>query len=74
MPLIYIFVVLLLVGLNAFFVATEFSLVAIRPSRIQQLKQAGLGAAAAVEHLLVYLYRILLRVQLGIIMSSVDLG
>ena len=74
MALINIFAVLVLVAANAFFVATEFSLVAIRPTRVQQLKQQGRAGAAAVEYLLRDLDRILSGVQLGITMSSLALG
>jgi len=74
MPLINITVVLLLVAANAFFVATEFSLVAVRPTRIQQLKDEGDARAGVVEYLLRDLDRILSGVQLGITMSSLALG
>ncbi len=74
MALINIFAVLVLVAANGFFVATEFSLVAIRPTRVQQLKQQGRSGAAAVEYLLRDLDRILSGVQLGITMSSLALG
>src|SRR5512134_253640 len=74
MPLINITVVLLLVAANAFFVATEFSLVAVRPTRIQQLKGEGDTRAGVVEYLLRDLDRILSGVQLGITMSSLALG
>ncbi|MEE9233958.1 MAG: hemolysin family protein [Candidatus Acidoferrales bacterium] len=74
MLLIYVFIVLLLVAANGFFVACEFSLVAVRPTRIQQLKQAGNAAASVVEHLLKNLDRILSGVQLGITISSLALG
>ena len=74
MILIGIFVVLLLVAANAFFVACEFSLVAVRPSRIEQLKQAGIARARTVESLLKDLDRILSGVQLGITMASLALG
>ncbi len=74
MVLINIFVILLLVAANAFFVACEFSLVAVRPSRIQQLKQAGIARARTVENLLKDLDRILSGVQLGITMASLALG
>jgi len=74
MPVINIFVVLLLVAANGFFVACEFSLVAVRPTRIQQLKRAGDSRARVVEFLLKDLDRILSGVQLGITMSSLALG
>lgn len=74
MPLINLFVVLLLVAANGFFVACEFSLVAVRPTRIHQLKQAGDARAGVVEYLLRDLDRILSGVQLGITISSLALG
>jgi CBS domain containing-hemolysin-like protein len=74
MLLINITVVLLLVAANAFFVACEFSLVAVRPTRVQQLKQAGDPRASVVEALLKDLDRILSGVQLGITMASLALG
>lgn len=74
MFLINLFVVLLLVGANAFFVASEFSLVAVRPTRLQQLKQAGDARASVAEYLLRDLDRVLSGVQLGITMASLALG
>ena len=74
MSIINLFVVVLLVAANAFFVACEFSLVAVRPTRIQQLKQAGDTRARVVEYLFKDLDRVLSGVQLGITMSSLALG
>src|SRR3970282_555725 len=74
MPLVNIVVVLLLVAANAFFVACEFSLVVVRPTRIQQMKKAGDARAGVVEYLLKDLDRILSGVQVGITMSSLALG
>jgi len=74
MLLINIVVVLLLVAANAFFVASEFSLVAVRSTRIQQLKETGDPRAFVVESLLKDLDRILSGVQLGITMASLALG
>lgn len=74
MPLVNIFIVLLLVAANGFFVACEFSLVAVRPTRIHQLKQAGVSTAGVVDSLLKDLDRILSGVQLGITISSLALG
>lgn len=69
-----LFAVLLLTGLNAFFVAAEFSLVAIRPSRVRQLIEEGHGAARVVQLLQGDLDRILSGVQLGITFASLGLG
>jgi len=49
--------VLALVALNAFFAATEFSLVAVRLSRIRQLVATGNARARVVELLLGDLHR-----------------
>lgn len=71
---INLIIVLLLVAANAFFVAAEFSLVAVRSTRIQQLKEAGSSGAAVVESLLKDLDRILSGVQVGITIASLLLG
>ena len=46
--LFYFFLTLLLVLLNAFFVASEFAIVKIRPTRLEQLVRGG--ALAGVPH------------------------
>ncbi len=74
MFLVNIVIVLLLVGANAFFVATEFSLVAVRPTRIHQLREGGSLRARTAEALLRDLDRVLSGVQLGITMASLLLG
>ncbi|MFQ5818109.1 MAG: hemolysin family protein [Terriglobia bacterium] len=74
MFLIQFVVVLALVALNGFFVATEFSLVTIRPTRLEQLQRAGEPRAAVVKRLLADLDRVLNGVQLGITIASLSLG
>ncbi len=63
-----------LVGLNAFFVAAEFALVAGRKTRLEELLSQGIKGArpalAAVEHL----DRTIAATQLGITLSSIGLG
>jgi putative hemolysin len=66
--------VLALVALNGFFAATEFSLVAVRLSRIRQLVAAGNVRARIVEALLGDLQRVVSGVQLGITLTSLALG
>jgi putative hemolysin len=66
--------VVLLVGLNAFFVAAEFALVAMRASRVQQLIEAGNARARVVKELLSDLDRVLSGVQVGITIASLGLG
>ena len=67
-------IVLVLVALNAFFVAAEFALVAVRRSRIDQLAAAGDGAAQAVQRTLQHLDRYISGTQLGITLASLGLG
>ncbi len=66
--------VLLLVTLNGFFAAVEFSLVAVRPSRVRQLVAKGNPQAKIVEHLLGDLHRVVSGVQVGITLASLALG
>lgn len=69
-----LFAVLVLVGLNAFFAATEFSLVAVRLSRVRQLVEQGDPRAKIVESLLSDLGRVVSGVQVGITLASLMLG
>jgi putative hemolysin len=66
--------VLALVALNGFFAAAEFSLVAVRLSRVRQLVQKGDIRARVVETLLGDLHRVVSGVQLGITLTSLSLG
>jgi putative hemolysin len=69
-----IFAVLALIGMNAFFAAAEFSLVAVRLSRVRQLVRAGNARARVVEELLGDLGRVVSGVQVGITLASLALG
>ena len=66
--------VLALVAINGFFVAAEFSLVAVRLSRVRQLVARGQMRAKTVLELLSDLDRALSGVQLGITLASLALG
>lgn len=66
--------VLALVALNGFFAATEFSLVAVRLSRVRQLVVKGSARARIVELLLGDLHRVVSGVQLGITLTSLAIG
>jgi putative hemolysin len=66
--------ILALVGINGFFVAAEFSLVAVRLSRVRQLVARGVTRAKTVLELLGDLDRALSGVQLGITVASLALG
>ncbi len=69
-----ILIILFLVALNGFFVASEFSIVKIRPSRLDALIKDGnkpaLHAKQITEHLDAYLS----VTQLGITLASLGLG
>ena len=67
-------VVLSLVFMNAFFVAAEFALVAVRPSRLRQLVARGNKRALIVQHLSLDLDRIVSGTQVGITLTSLGLG
>jgi len=66
--------VLLLVAANGFFVASEFSLVAVRRSRVAQLVAAGRRNARALQRAIDQLDANLAATQLGITISSLALG
>jgi len=74
MTVLRLFAVFLLVGLNAFFVAAEFSLVTIRGSRLRQLIEKGDARARVVQELLADLDRVLSGVQVGMTLASLGLG
>ena len=66
--------VFVLVVANGFFVAAEFSLVAVRRSRVMELVAAKRMNAKALEHALENLDSNLAATQLGITISSLALG
>jgi CBS domain containing-hemolysin-like protein len=65
---------IVLVGLNAFFVAAEFALVRVRESRIVQLEQEGSARARVVRETLRHLDSNLSVCQVGITVASLALG
>jgi putative hemolysin len=69
-----LFAVLLLVGVNGFFAATEFALVATRTSRIRQLIEQGNARARIVAELVGQLERVVSGVQVGITLTTLSLG
>jgi len=66
--------VVLLVVVNAFFVAAEFALVAVRRSRIDQGVAGGDAGARTVQRALKQLDRYISGTQLGITLASLSLG
>ncbi|MBO8164966.1 MAG: HlyC/CorC family transporter [Brevibacillus sp.] len=69
-----LFLVLLLVFFNGFFVATEFAVVKVRESRIAQLVAEGNPKARHVDRLIRNLDAYLSACQLGITLASLGLG
>ena len=74
MAALRLLVVFLLVGCNAFFAAVEFSLVAVRPSRIRQLVEEGDARARVVQSLLEQMSLVVSGVQVGVTLTSLALG
>ena len=69
-----LFFVFLFIGINAFFVTAEFSIVTVRRSRINQLAEEGDIPAKRVKSLKRRLDRLLATTQLGISLATVGLG
>ncbi len=67
-------VVLALVLLNGFFVASEFSLVAVRKTRIDQLAAEGSAGAKAVQRAIRRLDKYIAATQIGVTVASLILG
>ena len=66
--------VLLLVLANGFFVASEFSLVAVRRSRVEELVASGSATARVLKRATDQLDNSLAATQLGVTLSSLGLG
>jgi len=74
MSALHVFGIVFLISMNAFFSAAEFSLVAVRLSRVRQLVEKGDPRAKIVEHLIGDLSRVISGVQVGITIASLSLG
>ncbi|HET7090070.1 MAG TPA: hemolysin family protein [Anaerolineae bacterium] len=66
--------IVVLVLANGFFVAAEFSLVSVRPTRVEELVRGGTPGAAAVKHAIKDTDRFIAATQLGITLASLGLG
>ena len=64
----------LLVAINGLFVAAEFSLVAVRRTRVQEMVHHGQKGAKAIEAAVTNLDRTIAATQLGITLASIALG
>ncbi len=72
--LLRVVAVTVLLAANAFFVASEFALVASRRTRIEEMARQGDRKAKTVQSALQDLYRQLSAAQLGITLASILLG
>lgn len=68
------FLGILLVALNGFFVAAEFALVKVRPTQLEPLVDEGNRRARLARHMLSHLDAYLSATQLGITLASLALG
>ena len=66
--------VLLLVGLNAYFVAAEYALISVRWTRIEELVERGLFGASAVRYAIEHMDEVIAATQLGVTLASLGLG
>ncbi|MFW9930631.1 MAG: hemolysin family protein [Candidatus Thorarchaeota archaeon] len=71
---IRILLIIMLIALNGFFVAAEFSLVSIRPSRVEELISNGNKRAKTVKRVIMNQDDIISATQLGITLASLALG
>lgn len=69
-----LFLIALLIALTAFFVATEFAIVKVRPSRIDQLIAEGKKGAISAKKVITHLDEYLSACQLGITITALGLG
>lgn len=70
----YLVLAVLLVLLNAFFVAAEFALVKVRSTRVQELVREGVRGSTAAQSAIQDLDAYLSATQLGITLASLGLG
>jgi putative hemolysin len=74
MELTGLLVLLVLIFLNAFFVAAEYALVSSRPTRIQQMVEEGNSRAKLVQRARANLNFYIAAIQLGITVASLTTG
>lgn len=71
---IYLIIFAILIALTAFFVATEFAIVKVRHSRIDQLVAQGKAGSTAAKQVTTHLDEYLSACQLGITVTALGIG
>ncbi|MGM0878919.1 MAG: hemolysin family protein [Bacillota bacterium] len=74
MDIINLMLLVLLIALTGFFVATEFAIIRVRSSRIDQLITEGKKGAVAAKRVISHLDEYLSACQLGITVTALGLG
>ncbi len=74
MVILYLFLAILLILINGFFVLAEFAAVKMRPSRLRELMDDGVRGAVAAKHVQDKLDEYLSVCQVGITFTSIGLG
>jgi CBS domain containing-hemolysin-like protein len=74
LTIINLLLIALLIALTGYFVATEFAIVKVRGSRIEQLIAEGKKGAEAAKHVTTHLDEYLSACQLGITVTALGLG
>lgn len=74
MVILEILIILLLVAINGFFVAAEFALVSLRPSRLEELIKENRPMATITKSVITRLNNMLSVCQVGITIASLLLG
>ncbi|RFU60846.1 hemolysin family protein [Bacillus sp. V59.32b] len=74
MEIVNVILLILLIALTAFFVATEFAIIRIRSSRLEQLILEGKAGAVAAKRVTSHLDEYLSACQLGITVTALGIG
>lgn len=74
MTILNLLLVFILIALTAFFVTTEFAIVKVRSSRIDQLIEENRNGALSAKHVITHLDEYLSACQLGITITALGLG
>ncbi|MBL5816754.1 HlyC/CorC family transporter [Bacillus sporothermodurans] len=74
MPIVNFIIIIILIAITAFFVASEFAIVRVRTSRIDQLIAEGNQSAITAKKVISNLDSYLSAIQLGITVTSLILG